>query len=341
MQTFTGLEYLYISFANHYGLDKATWADRLKFAKSLLHGTTPYKQLVQDIDDQAIEPILANKAFNAIVEFGMDKPTGFMASLDATASGLQILACLMGCHETAKAVNLIDTGSRSDVYTTISDEMNVSLGCSKYTRKELKQPIMTTFYNSQAQPKKIFGEGTPELEAYYQVIQKKLGGAWEAMQDIQSCWRDNVLVNEWTLPDGHKAHVPVMVEKSSRIEVDLGNGKKSSFTYQTYVNGTTDYDLSLPANIVQSIDAYVVREMHRRAYKQGFQLHTIHDSFWAHPNYMNLVRQNYRNILADIASSHLLQSILREITSKPNLKVIKRSKNLAPLIRKGCEYALS
>lgn len=61
------------------------------------------------------------------------------------------------------------------------------------------------------------------------------------------------------------------------------------------------------------VDAYVCREMIRRAYKQGFRILTVHDEFRAHPNRMNDVRRNYIAILAEIARSELLSDILSQI----------------------------
>lgn len=87
------------------------------------------------------------------------------------------------------------------------------------------------------------------------------------------------------------------------------------------------------------IDGYVVREMIRRAHTNGYQLGTIHDSFWAHPLYIEDVRKNYRDILAELADSNILQDILSEITGE-DLVVTKRSYNLGDLIRKS-NYALS
>jgi len=61
------------------------------------------------------------------------------------------------------------------------------------------------------------------------------------------------------------------------------------------------------------IDGWVVREMLRRTNAAGFQLATIHDDFYAHPNNMNQVRQFYLDILREIANSNMLADILSEI----------------------------
>ena len=87
------------------------------------------------------------------------------------------------------------------------------------------------------------------------------------------------------------------------------------------------------------IDGWVVREMYRRAHAQGFEILTVHDAFWCSPNHMNKLRQNYIDILCEIADSDMLGDILREITS--STEVLKKySNDLSKYIRES-EYALS
>ena len=67
---------------------------------------------------------------------------------------------------------------------------------------------------------------------------------------------------------------------------------------------------------------------------------TIHDNFIASPNHMNKVRQNYVEILAEIADSNILQDILREVTQNFSLVYKKYSNDLGKSILES-EYALS
>ena len=128
----------------------------------------------------------------------------------------------------------------------------------------------------------------------------------------------------WILPDGHVAHVLTKVKVDNKIEVAELN--KSTFTYRHEVNAPKKDDKSLAANIVQSIDAFVVREMERLANLQGFELLTVHDSFWASPNHMNKVRRNYREILAGIARIDLFESIIYQVTGS-TMKIDKPCTN--------------
>lgn len=330
MQQFTGREYILIDIANQYGFSKITWQERI-------HWTHSNRTVLEDLTESAEEPILYAKAVRALRDADKGVATGFIMGLDATASGLQIMACLIGCHTTASNVNLIDSGQREDVYTKVADRINKVTGLN-YSKSDVKKPVMTTFYGSKKQPEELFGEGTEELIKFQQILQEQLPGAMECMKDMQDCWRPNALSHTWTLPDGHVAKIPVMQVNDMKIEIDELN--HATYTFRTYENKPTPKGLSLAANIIHSIDGYVVREMVRRADKQDFALLTIHDSFWSSPNYMNKVRQNYIDILVEIAKNHLLRDILREITDDVDLQHIKLSDNLHTSIT-NADYALS
>jgi len=117
MKKFTGLEYLKIDIANCYGLDKSTWIDRLVWVEV-------HMDMLEECVADAAEPLLMAKAVTALRKTQTGEPCGHNMFLDATASGLQIMACLSGCKQTARRVNLIDTGNREDVYTAVATEMN-------------------------------------------------------------------------------------------------------------------------------------------------------------------------------------------------------------------------
>lgn len=335
MTEFSGLEYILIAISNAFGMDKDLWEDRLDWATKKLRSRNRAGMYL--LCEHADEPLLMRNAINAYYDAIEGKPTGFLMSLDATASGPQLLACMMDCRVTARQVNLINTGERNDCYTNMAKIMSKAIGY-KLWRGDIKEALMTSFYGSRAEPKNVFGADTPELEEFYKTRDSLFPGAVEAMQDIESCWDCTALVHKWRLPDGHTAYVPVMETVDKRINLpDLGN---ASFTYRCDINMPSDYSIPLIANVTHSVDGYVVREMTRRAAVQGFELLHIHDSFWASPNYMNQVRQNYNDILAEIAESDLLQSILRDITGDYGIILTKRNGNIAADIR-DAEYSLS
>lgn len=329
MQLFTGYEYILIDIANQFGMDKFNWMARLQWTNDNI-------TILETLEDIADDPILFMKGVRALRSVERGEATGFIMGLDATASGIQIMACLQGCVKTANAVNLIDHSQRKDVYQDVANIMSKATG-EKITKDIVKKPVMTTFYGSKNQPQEVFGEKTPELRLFYETLEEMLPGAMECMNDMQGCWLPNALEHKWTLPDGHIAKVKVMNSVDKKIEVDELN--HATYTHRAYVNTPSEKGLSLPANIVHSVDGYLVREMVRRADIQGFELLSIHDSFWASPNYMDQVRINYIDILTEIADSNLLEDILNEITGQ-SLKLKKFSTTLPKQMR-SANYALS
>lgn len=329
MQLLTPYQWHQVDVANAFGLDKEVWDFRLDWFKL---NESRLESLVDDADDKWAYI----KAVSAIRDIQAGKPTGHPIGLDATASGLGIIACLTGCIKTASNVNLVNTGKREDPYYKTAAEMRSVHGVD-VQRDDVKYPLMTTFYNSKAKPREIFGDGTKELIAFGDILMREFPGGIEYMTDVQHCWNPEALEYRWTLPDEHVALVKVMEPVDSKVEVDELGGV--SFTYRRLVNKAIDYGLSLQANIVQSVDGYVVREMKRRCKKSGFELLTIFDDFRCLASYVNTMRKHYIDILAEIAESDLLSQILSEILGY-EVEYEKKSNNLADLIREA-EYPLS
>lgn len=328
MQTFSGTQYLKIDIANCYGLDKESWDDRIAWVDQ-------FEPVLETMDNHADAPILYRKAVRALRTVQAGAPTNHIMGLDATASGLQIMAALSGCYNTAEAVNLVNTGRREDVYGAVARYMCTLPGI-KVTRKQLKKPIMTVFYGSTAQPKSIFGEG-PELVAFYQALREKLTGAFGLMGLFQSFWQPNVEYHSWKLPDGHVAKVPVTETVEKSLEIDEFDHLR--YAYRSSLLSPKPQSRALAANIVHSIDGWVVRMMVRAAHQQGFWLAPIHDCFYTSPNYMNQVRQNYLTIMQWIARSKLVENILTQISGRWQ-PYTKLSTDLDQRIAHA-EYALS
>jgi DNA-directed RNA polymerase len=323
MRTFTGKEYVKIAIANAYGLDRKVWDERLNWVD------THYGKLFDHVEE-AKEPFAFVAGIKALDDANNGTPTGYIMGLDATCSGVQIMGTVTNCYKTAKCVNLVNTGYRECLYQLMADYMGED-------RDTLKKPVMTTFYGSTAQPKRIFGTGE-RLKKYYQALETNTPGAIELMGFMQDCWDHNAYSYTWTLPDKHTVVMKVMDTVDKKIEVDELD--HSTFTYRCEVNQPIKQGLSLAANIVHSIDGYVVREMVRMANKQGFSLLPIHDCFYASPNHMNKVRQNYVTILAKISKMNLMDNIFKQVLNNPKVTFEPEKYDLASDILKS-EYAIS
>ena len=390
MTPYTAFEYLLIDIANQYGLDKLIFEERLTWSKKFFND-------LENMVDTAENPPLYQKAVMALRKVQRGEATGHMVGLDATCSGIQVMSVLTGCEVGANATGLVDPDRRADAYTQTIEEMNRILGGGvPVDRADAKHAMVASFYGSKKTPKEVFGDDTPELNAFYQAAQRVAPGAWDLLQVLLDSWQPYALLHEWKLPDGYDARVKVMEKVSARIEVD--ELAHASFTYEFYDNIGTRKGLSNVANLVHSVDAYILRSMHRRCnydqtmvedaarlieiellerhlngeslavekdddvayyveqYKRSsladvvilpyldsdnirqlstqhlqslsgivhgmlqyrpFDLVTVHDEFRAHPNHLNHVRYQYKEIMAEIAESYLLDDLLSQIHGMP------------------------
>ena len=327
MKLMSGMDYLRIDIANQYGLDKQCWEDRILF-------TINNNNNLESIAETADEPYLFAKAVMAYRNAQNHRPIGHVMSLDATASFLQIMACLSGCHESAKYSNLINTGSRIDLHTAVANDMNSRLPIDEYVvRKDVKKPITSHYYCKASQLDSL---SELQNEEFYNTLGGLLPGAEEVKEVIREFWDPTALAHSFKLPDGHTCRVPVTEMVDSRVEI---SEIKNTFTYRYLFNQPSMRSVPLVANVIQGIDAYIARQMVRMAHQQGFQLVHIHDCFLASPQYFNKVRMNYIQILCDIADSNLLADILSQLKGS-KVYIDKTSNDLSKYIKES-EYALS
>ena len=260
MKEFTAWEYLCIDVANnhHSGLDKVTFEERIDWVQNNLN------TLEEETKDHIWkERPLYIKAVSALRKAQRGEPTGHLVGFDAVCSGMQIMSVLSGCYNGSKATGLVDQNRRADAYTDCTNIMSNILGNNvSGERKKVKQSVMTSLYGSVAEPKKVFGEDTPELQAFYESMWELCPGACTLLEWFKQSWNPGALAHEWKLPDGFDAKIKVMEQVESRIEVDELGG--TSFTYVYYDNVGKEKDVKNAANVVHSIDAYVLRALVRR-----------------------------------------------------------------------------
>ncbi|ESX17545.1 hypothetical protein X766_16110 [Mesorhizobium sp. LSJC255A00] len=251
-QEFTGREYLKIDIANNFGLDKQDWDVRLDWFDKNEHQ-------LHTLLNKAEEPALFYAAILAWEAAKAGKPSGYPISLDATCSGIQILAALAGDRKAAQICNVVDTGHREDAYVSIYQDMVNKLGdAAKIDRKLTKQAIMTHFYSSTAVPKSVFGEGQL-LSIFYDTVRENAPGASEITDTMLAIWDETKLVYEWVLPDNF--HVVVKVMGSVTETVHFLN---APFDISYNVNMPIKGGRSLGAHKNHSVDGMIVREMQRR-----------------------------------------------------------------------------
>lgn len=413
MKEFTGFQYLMIDVANHQGHDKERFEDRIQWSWNHLN------ELEDHIED-ADEPELYAKAVQAIRKAQRGEPTGHRVGFDSVCSGMQIMSAITGCEAGADATGLIDPDRRADAYTDCTEIMRKYVpNLPDNERAKVKQATMTSLYGSKAEPKKVFGDGTDELNAFYKAMYELAPGACELLDDLLNSWQPYALSHDWQLPDGFDAHVKVIQKVENRIDVNELGG--ASFTYQYRENAGCESDRKNAANCIHSVDSYVLRSLIRRCnydrelmewatsyiemvlmeratgwhepvtghldedflrlqqrYEdtkmpdirildyamewemramtsehlralanilnmmlehKPFPIIAIHDEFTAHANNLNHLRKHYREIMAGLAESVILDDILNTLYGTQGGTFPKKSPNLADKIRKS-SYAI-
>lgn len=252
MQVFTGSDYMKIDIASQFGNDKMTWDDRITWFDQNEHR-------LHELEAFADNPALFYAGVLAWRAFKAGEASGYPISLDATSSGLQILAVLTGDRAAAQLCNVVDTGDREDAYTGVYEEMLTQINeTAKISRDMTKRAIMTSLYGSEAEPKKVFGTGVL-LRIFFDTMARMAPGAWELNQAMLNMWNPRAYSNDWVLPDNFHVHIKVISQVKETIH--FMNQPFDTFHNENLpkANGR-----SLSANMVHSVDGMIVREMERR-----------------------------------------------------------------------------
>lgn len=267
MQRFTPKQYLMIDIANSFGLDNKNWDVRLDWFKQ-------HEDHLIEMLPQAKEPALFYAGIQAWENVKATKPIGYPISLDATASGLQLLAALTGDRNAARLCNVVDTGNREDAYTNVYMTMvNKINEAAKIKRDDTKQAIMTALYGSQAVPREVFGEG-PLLKVFFDTMQEVAPAAWELNEAFLDIWDPDALSHDWILPDNFHVHIKVMRTVKETVHF-LNEPVETSHK----VNAPIEEGRSLGANTIHSLDGLIVREMSRRCDYDPEQIKNIIKTF--------------------------------------------------------------
>lgn len=260
---FTGLEYLKIDIANNYGLDKLTWNERLSWFQS-------NQDNLESLIEKAENPACFTAGLIAYRQTLLGEPTGYMISLDATHSGLQILSLLTGDTKAARLCNIINNGEkRSDSYTEIFNKFRERVpDIGDITRNKVKKAIMTAFYSSQLQPRELVGE--KNVPAFNDTLAEECPYCWTLNSFMLKAWNPDALSYSWDMPDGF--HVEFQVEKMIEEEFKF-NGKIYSFNH--IENQPTRQGRCLGANMTHACDSLVAREMVARCMYDPKQIEKV------------------------------------------------------------------
>lgn len=241
MQTFTGWQYLLIDLANHWGLDKVVFEERIKWATENL---TDLEKLAEDRGQWKEKPLYL-KTCLAIRKAQRGEATGHLVGFDAVCSGMQLMSAMTGCIDGANATGLVDPNRRADAYTDCTALMNGYLHQQgsqvDAPRESVKNAVMTSLYGSKKEPENEFGKDTAELEAFHKSMADLAPGPVQLLSVLLASWQANALSHDWQMPDGFEVKCPVTRMKETKIQVDELGGV--TFKYVWKENEGTEKDV--------------------------------------------------------------------------------------------------
>lgn len=148
-------------------------------------------------------------------------------------------------------------------------------------------------------------------------------------------WADKAIERELMMRGLGKPECPEYLAKDAQLSYYVERYRASGMADIVVLNVLTAEGIgALSTKHLQGLLA-VLDTMKQH---QPFDVVTIHDSFACHPNHMNHVRKHYRNILAELADSSVMQDILSQIHGVQGT-FKKLSNNLSSKIRNSA-YAL-
>lgn len=335
--TAEGEKWLSVDLANTYGEDKLLWNDRINWA-------TKQDFKSKEHYENAESPLEHKNAVLALIDAKAGRPVNHMVYLDASNQALQLYAVLTSCKETGSLCNLANGAELADAYKILAEAINELFNLDHngfyFTRTHCKKALMTTMYGKANASLEVLHAIKPsedllsvlewliaELnltpsdnindnefrEAFDSALFKIAPNAVEAMNALQSLSHANIETYYWTLPDGFNVKYDVKVKEYGDIKMVSKEGLSFTVKFETITYKANEDNRGIAPNVIHSVDGYVARQLGIRMYNDGCFFTSVHDAFGTHPNDCGILVQHYKDIMAEILESDLLQDIINQI----------------------------
>jgi len=318
-------QWLAFQVATTYGLDKSTMGERLEWVgrhRSLISqiAIDPIANLPQW--ENAEEPWQFMAACHEYYHCCLRKDkqtTGLMVAVDATCSGLQILAGLAKDQSTAELVNVCPGPKPSDAYQAVAEEAKKYVPSELHhwlTRKTTKRTVMTIPYNATKSSSRIYirqalreqghdptsDQVSLVVEAVYKSMDAIVPGPMQVMRWIKThvgqYIRNGATEVEWTTPSGFVVNQQRNKRETERLELQLLGRTTVSLTVGKGEPCPTRHKSSTAPNLIHSLDASILHCSFQQFNGKPFTV--IHDSVLARAGDMGtlnrLVRETYTRI---------------------------------------------
>ena len=320
---------LWLSFqvATTYGLDKETLEDRHQWVSKNTDlitkvATDPVRYLSEweEVDEPWQFMASCHEYYHCCI--AKDKlTTGLMVAVDATCSGLQILAGMAADKSTAELVNVVPSEKPSDAYKAVAEKAKEFLPSYMHpwmNRSVCKRTVMTIPYNATKDSSRKYireallekgidptkDELTQVVNAVYSSMDSIVPGPMEVMRWIKKhvgqYIRNGATEVQWVTPSGFIVNQrrddietkQMQLQLLGRTQIRLPTGKSKP--------SPTKHKSSTAPNYIHSFDASI---LHRSFNQFDEPFTVIHDSVLCRAGDMGtlnrLVRETYTNIFSE------------------------------------------
>ena len=320
---------LWLSFqvATTYGLDKCTLEDRHQWVADNTEliskvATDPIRYLSdwESVDEPWQFMASCHEYYHCCIK--KDKETtGLMVAVDATCSGLQILAGLAKDRSTAELVNVVPSNKPSDAYKAVADKAKEFLPSYMHhwmDRSVCKRTVMTIPYNATKDSSRKYireallekkidptkDELTQIVNAVYQSMDSIVPGPMQVMRWIKKhvglYIRNGAKEVQWVTPSGFIVNQKRDDIETTRMELQLLGRTQIRIPNGKSKPSPTKHKSSTAPNYIHSFDASI---LHRSFTKFDEPFTVIHDSVLCRAGDMGtlnrLVRETYTNIFSE------------------------------------------
>jgi DNA-directed RNA polymerase len=320
--------WLRFQVATTYGLDKDTLDDRLHWTyenEDLIArvATDPIDNLHEwEVAEEPWQFLVSCEEFYSCVIKRDRISTGLPVAIDATCSGIQIIAGLTKCKSTAEMVNVIPSSKPQDVYKIIADKskLNIPERLRPYwDRKGTKRTVMTIPYNAKPFSNRSYirdafkekgieiekEELTQTVNAVRAAMDEIIPGAMRVMKWIESevgkAIKRGASELEWVTPSGFIVNQQIFKKEFERITLQvLGQCNMRVSTGDTDKVDKARHKAATAPNLIHSLDSCLLLEA-TLAFDNPIAL--IHDSVLCRATDMTelsrIVREKYMYLFAE------------------------------------------
>ena len=321
--------WLRFQVATTYGLDKETMSDRL-------HWTYENEWLIAQIAENPINSLSEWEAAEEPWQFlaACDEfyhcvikrdriSTGLPVAIDATCSGLQILAGLAKDKSTAKLVNVLPSDKPQDAYKVVAETSKPNIPerlRSHWDRKKTKRTVMTIPYNAKPFSNRSYirealkddgieidkDELTQTVKAVRDAMNKIVPGPMSVMRwiedEVSKAIKRGVKELKWVTPSGFVVRQKLMKVEFERITLQvLGQCNMRVATGDTDEVDKNRHKAATAPNLIHSLDATLLC---LSALRFNAPIALIHDSVLCRATDMKYLSTLVRETYMEMFSNH-------------------------------------